>query len=566
MINFLPPLPSGLLFEIGAIIVLATFFAYFARLTKQPLIPAYVIAGVILGPIGLGIVKDIELIHSLSDIGIVFLLFIVGLEINLNKLRGVGLVSTITGIIQVGLTFLLGYLSGLLLGLNTINSVYAGLIIAFSSTLVVIKLLSDKEDLSTFHGRIMVGVLLIQDILVIIALSILSSIGSFSVTKFIFIMVGALLLFGFAWLSSKFVVHKLFKFAAKSEEFMFLLALSTCFLFVALAYMFGFSIAIGGFIAGVVLANLPYHYNIIGRILPLKDFFSTIFFVSLGMQVVISNFVSISKLLLILLGIVILIKPLIISLILAMFGYGKRISFISGLGLAQISEFSLIIIAGASSISPEIFSVTIILAVVSITLTSYIVKYEEKIYNKVNTLFNFLDRISLKHQKLSYSGNPKKTKIILIGAHRMGSIILKAFEKNKDIIKVVDTNPDIINKLIGKKVPCIYGDITNLEILKKLKFSQYNIIISTIPNEDINKRLLSYARTQNPSINIILTAQHLHEALNLYEEGADYVIVPPIMSGEKMSSMLKSIFNKKEALKKFKNLHLKHLLEMNAEL
>lgn len=559
-------LPQGILFEIGIIIILATFFAYFARLTKQPLIPAYVIAGLVLGPIGLGIIKDMHLIQALSDIGVVFLLFIVGLEINLKKLRGVGLVSSIVGIIQVAFIFGLGYLIGLALNFNSINSIYIGLILAFSSTLVVIKLLSDKDEISTFHGRLMVGILLIQDFLVIFALSFLSSIGNFNIGKILMIIIGAFLLLSIGLVSSKFLVHRLFKFAAKSEEFMFLLSISTCFIFVGLSYMFGFSIAIGGFIAGVVLANLPYNYNIIGRILPLKDFFSTIFFVSLGMQIILLNFLDIMKPLFIFLAIVVLIKPLIITILLALFGYGKRTTFIVGIGLAQISEFALILIAeGKNIISPEVFSITIILSVITITITSYILKYDEKIYNTLAPLLGFLDRISLKHQKLSYSGKAKHSTMIIIGAHRMGSIILKSFNNLKDHIKVIDSNPDIIQKLINAKTPCIYGDVTNLEILKKINFIQTKIIISTIPSEENNLTLLAYAKTENPKTEVILTAQHLHEALNLYEAGADYVIVPPIMSGERMSTMLKGVFDKKNKLTKLKNIHLKHLLEMNAE-
>ncbi|MEA3378182.1 MAG: cation:proton antiporter [Nanoarchaeota archaeon] len=557
---------GGLMFDIGLLIILATVFAYLAKLTRQPLIPAYVIAGIVLGPIGLGIIKDMHFIQVLSDIGIVFLLFIVGLEIDLKKLKEVGFVSGVGGIVQVVLTFFLGYVIANALGFNNINSIYTGLILAFSSTLVVIKLLSDREEVATLHGRLMVGFLLIQDILVIFALSFLSQFGSFNYLVLIKILAGALILFGLAALFNKYIVHRIFRFAAKSEELMFLLAITTCFLFVAISNIFGFSIAIGAFIGGVVLANLPYHYNIIGRVLPLKDFFSTIFFVSLGMQLALFNLHNLMKPFLIFLGVVIILKPIIIILILSMFGYGRRISFIAGIGLAQISEFALILIVeGKNILNPDIFTLTILLAVFTITITSYLLKYDEKIYNALAPVLGFLDKLSLKHQKLSYAGKSSSKVVILIGCHRMGSIILKTFDKIQKKVQIVDSNPDIIQNLIMKKLPCLYGDITNLEILKQLNFKKAKIIISTIPSEDNNLILLSYAKNQNPDIKVILTARHLHQALNLYEAGADYVIVPPIMSGERMAVIINGLISKGKDLTKLKNIHLKHLLEMNAD-
>ena len=147
----------------------------------------------------------------------------------------------------------------------------------------------------------------------------------------------------------------------------------------------------------------------------------------------------------------------------------------------------------------------------------------------------------------------------------MGSIILKKFYNSRDHIKVIDTNPDIIHRLIEKKVSCIYGDITNMEVMKKVNYTNARFLISTVPSEDDNMKILSYAKEQNPKLKVILNAQHLHVALNLYEAGADYVIVPPIMSGERISLMLKGLCDNKHDLTELKNIHLKHLLEINAE-
>ncbi|MFH1637968.1 MAG: cation:proton antiporter [Candidatus Woesearchaeota archaeon] len=557
---------AGILFDIGLIIVLSAFLAIFAKLLKQPIIPAYVIAGVIVGPLGLGVIQDTDLIKTFSEIGIMFLLFLVGLEINLSKIRKVGLVSFLGGVLQVLITFFLGYWTASYLGFDFTNSLFLGLILSFSSTMVVIKLLSDKEEIDTLHGRIMIGFLLVQDIIVVALLPFLGSMPSISFISFTSIALGGAALLTIAYLTNKFLVFPVFRFAAQSQEFLFLLSLASCFMFAGLAYAFGFSIAIGAFIGGVALANLPYHYNIIGKVSPLKDFFATIFFVSLGMQITFISIRTIAAPLLIFFLIIVLLKPVVIMLLVNMFGYGKRISFISAIGLAQISEFAFILLAvGSSVISPEVFTSTVLLAVITITLTSYFMKYDEKIYLAIEPALRILDKLSLKSQRMSYSEKDHKKSVLLVGCHRMGTIILKTFSKLKGDVFVVDSNPDVIQRLIHRKVSCIYGDVTNAEVLRRLNVADARILISTIPKEDDSKIILSYAKNINPKIKVIVTAQHLHQALDLYEAGADYVIVPPIMSGERISYMLHNLLSKRVTFKQIKKSHIKHLLDLNAE-
>lgn len=557
---------STFLFDIGLIIILSALLAMIAKLLKQPIIPAYVIAGLALGPVGLGIIQDTELIKTFSEIGIMFLLYLVGLEINLSKIRKVGLVSLLGAVLQVALTFFLGYVAATYLGFSSINSIYLGLVLAFSSTMVVIKLLSDKEQIDTFHGRIMIGFLLVQDVIVVALMPFLASMATVSWVTVASIAMGAAALIIIAYMANRFLVFKIFRFAARSQEFLFLLSLASCFVFAGLAALFGFSIAIGAFIGGVALANLPYHYNIIGRVNPLKDFFATIFFVSLGMQISIVSLKGLAVPLLVFFGIIVVLKPIVTMLLISLFGYGKRISFMCGLGLAQVSEFSFILLAvGSSVISEEVFTATVLLAVVTITLTSYVMKYDERIYLAIEPALRILDKFSVKSQKLSYTERVHKKNIVLIGAHRMGTIILNTVPKLKDRVFVVDSNPDVIQRLIRKKVSCIYGDITNLEVLRRLKIDQARILISTVPNIDDSHVILSFAKNVNPKIKVIATAQHLHHALDLYEKGADYVIVPPIMGGEKIAYMLNNILSKRMTFRDIKKWHIKHLLDLNAE-
>lgn len=555
MLEVIQNLPQTLLFDIGVVIILATFFAYIAKIFKQPLIPAYIIAGIVLGPIGLGIIQDTSIIRNISEIGIIFLLFIVGLEFDLKKIKTVGSTIIITGVLQVILTFLAGYFAATLLGFDSTNAIYAGLILAFSSTMIVIKLLFDEDELSTLHGRIILGVLFIQDLFAIIALSILLGNEGFSLTSVLLILFKLFLFMFFAFLINRYIAYPLFKFAAKSPELLFLLSIAICFVFTLGAYLLNFSIAIGAFFGGLTLANLPYNLNIVARINSLKDFFATIFFVSLGLQLV---FVSLSEIispLFIFLAIVILLKPLIVMIILSLFGYDKRNSFVSSIALAQISEFGLILALSSTQMSSELFSITILLGVVSIGLTAYIIKYELSVYNKTSHLLSIFEKLSKKHKVLGYEYKDYP-QMILFGSDRVGGTFLQSYKQYHKHIFVVDFNPEIIENLKNKRISCMYGDISNLEILKRINFKSAKFIISTIPTDKDNLFLLNYLKDIRYDGAIVMTARTNEDALELYKEGADYVIVPMSKSGEILASLLGKYFDNKKGLFHLKQNHI----------
>jgi Kef-type K+ transport system membrane component KefB len=279
---------QNMFYDIGLMIIVATTFAYFAKLIKQPLIPAYVLTGIILGPV-LGVITNMGTIRMLSEIGITFLLFIVGLEINFKKLKNIGLVATLGGTIQIMVLFSLGFIIASVLGFLPMEALYVGIILSFSSTMVVIKLLSDKRELDTLHGRLIVGFLLTEDFFAILALSILPILNDFSILLLASSLLKGVSIVIAAWLASKYVFPKMFKFAAKSQELLFLMSIAVCFIFATLFSYIGLSIIIGAFIAGVTLANLPYNVQIISKVSSLKDFFATIFFVSLGLELILTS-------------------------------------------------------------------------------------------------------------------------------------------------------------------------------------------------------------------------------------------------------------------------------------
>ncbi len=549
----------SILFDIGILIVLSAILANIARTLRQPLILGYVFAGILLGPVGFAVIKNLDLISTISELGITFLLFIVGLELDLKKFREIGSLVFITGAVQVLLTFFLGFLFARIY-FGVVEATYIGLILAFSSTMIVIKLLSDKNHLETLHGRIILGILLVQDILVVIALPILSTFSNLNLESISISLFKGFLLFVIALFANRFIFYYILRLTAKIQELLFVSAISICFLFAGLAYYLGFSIAIGAFLAGVSLASFPYNLEIVGRIKSLKDFFSVLFFASLGVQLVFTGISSKIPLILGLIVITLILKPIIVFIILKMFGHQNRTAFLSGLSLAQISEFSLVIAAlGISfgAISTTTFSITIIVAIITITLTSYFMAFDDKIFSLFNKFLIPFER-QASRKELENLPNKLKDHIVLIGAHRMGTRIIKALRKKKENLFVVDFNPEIIKKLIKHDIHCIYGDLGNIDILESLHLEKAKIVISTIPSTHEDLLLINVAREKNKKILIFTTAKTVGEALTLYNQGADFVILPEMLAGDKLADYIRYLDAK--AIRRWGSFYYKRLL------
>ena len=555
---------EAIFFQIGVMIVLATVGAYFARILKQPLIPAYILAGIILGP-GFHLIQNSEVIKSFEVTGIAFLLFIVGLELSFKHLRDVGKIGFIGGSIQVLLLFAVGFMLAHALGFIGIEAAYVGLIVAFSSTMIVIKLLSDKKELMTLHGKMIIGILLMQDILAIFALTALSSVhdGFNSATLFYaFIQAGAIL--ALAYGASRWVFPLMFKYAARSQELFFLLALSVCFIFSIVFSYLGFSIAIGAFVAGVALANLTYNVEIIAKVKSLKDFFSTLFFVSLGLGITIPDLRGILKPLILLTLVVILVKPLVVMFLCSFFGYTKKVSFLTALSLAQVSEFSIIIATlglELGHISQNLFTITVLLIIITLILTAYFIKFDFLLYSFFSRWLNVFDLMSTgKHlQYLPQKQQDLDYDVILVGYDRIGYNVLKSLERLKQSFIVIDYNPDLIKRLVSRKIPCIYGDIGDDEIMERLNFKHAKLVISTIPTMEDNKRITKHLRAVNKKAVLFVTANVIEEAMELYKLGADYVVLPHFLGGERVSTLVEEYSTDLKKVIKNKLAHIDEL-------
>ncbi|MFC1666174.1 cation:proton antiporter, partial [Nanoarchaeota archaeon] len=368
--------------QLAIILFTAFIVSYIARAFKQPIIIGYIVAGMIISPFILEAGASKEIITIFSEFGIAFLLFIVGLHLNPKIIKEVGTTSLFIGTGQIILTFILTFIISKLIGFNTITSVYVSIALTFSSTIIIMKLLSDKRQLDSLYGKISIGILIIQDLVAIGVLMFMSSFSSdSSLTSFALrgLLGGGsaiiiLFLIGF------FVLPRFIKNIAKSQELLFLFSICWCFVVAAGFIWLGFSLEIGALIAGIVLSISPYSTEISSRIRPLRDFFVIIFFIILGLNIQLNNIHSIALNAIILSIIALVFKPIILMMIGTLFGYTKRTNFLVGSTLAQISEFSLIVLGlgvAIGHISQEILSTMILTSIITITLSTYFIIYSE---------------------------------------------------------------------------------------------------------------------------------------------------------------------------------------------
>ncbi|MCL6500731.1 MAG: cation:proton antiporter [Candidatus Pacearchaeota archaeon] len=547
-------LTPSVLVSISLVVIVAAFLAFISKLLKQEIVIAYVVAGIVLGPLVLGLIQDKTVINGFAEIGITFLLFTVGLEMSFKKLKGGIKDSLIAGIIQVVTVTLVSYFILVAFAFSRVEALWLGVAIAFSSTVVVTKILADKNELNTLHARFIIGIMLAQDILAIVVLAVLTK--EFTIPFIAFTLTKIILLVLLAFLAT-FVAKGIFKKASSSVELLFIISLAFLFLFVLLAYFLNFSIAIGAFAAGIILANTPYKLEIETGTKALRDFFSVMFFVSIGMLLANISKDIILPLIPVLL-VLIVFEPLVTALVLRFKGYKTRTCLDIGFSFAQLSEFTLILMLSALSlgiISQKAFDLIVLAAVISIAITPYTIKLGKPLY----PIFKFLDKIKTSAEEERPLASKKA--IFLFGCHRMGSVFLKNLEKDKEKIFVVDFDPEIIKSLTKKKISCAYGDISNVEFINKLPIENAELVLSTVPKKEENLLLLKTIKARNRHAFIAVVAEKIHDALELYDAGADYVIMPFITGAEHSIELIKNL--DKQEFKKFRGEQIKYLEELH---
>lgn len=548
--------------QFSLILSVVLLVSVITRLLKQPLIIGYIISGIVVGPFFLNLVKDTQIINTFSEMGIAFLLFIVGLRLSPKVIKEVGKISLLTGIGQILFTSLIGYAIGILVGFQPIIALYIAIAMTFSSTIIIMKLLSDKDALEKLYGKISIGFLLVQDIVAIFILIIISSIasgaGAFDV--FLNTILKGIIILGFLIPIGYYFLPKLGDFFAKSQEFLFLFAISWGF---GLSFIFlhaGFSIEVGALIAGIILSMSPYSYEISSKLKPLRDFFIISFFIILGSQM---GFGNIGHLLIpaIVFSLFILIgNPLIVMILMGASGYCKKTGFMAGLTVAQISEFSLILISlgvKTGSLTQEILSFVTIVGLVTIAGSTYLILYSDKIFDKIAPFLTIFEKKNIKEKEKP----DKNYDYVLLGYNRIGFSITKAFKKLRKKFLVVDYNPDVVKELKKEGINSIYGDVDDSDFLEDLEFDKASIIVSTIPEKETNRLILDIINRKKAKPIVILTARQIEDAFELYYSGADYVILPHFLGGEYTSKLIENAKDNRRIYKKEKRKELKILRE-----
>src|SRR3989338_1385493 len=554
---------GGIFLELGVIVIIATALGLLARLLKQPPLLAYLITGVLLGPSVLNLLASAELLRTLSSIGIAFLLFIVGLNLNARVLKEVGPIALVTGIGQVLFTAVIGYAITRWLGFAPLPALYISVALTFSSTIIIVKLLSDKNDLDTLYGKIALGFLIVQDFIAIAAIILISGMQQAAQPGAALLSTagkGVLLLAG-VYLLYKLLLPRLFSSLARSQELLFLGGISWCFGLALASSWLGFSIEIAAFLAGISLAALPYHYELASRVRPLRDFFLVVFFVVLGAQLLLSSGAPLLWPAVLLSLFVLIGNPLIVFILVALFGYTSRTSFLAGLTVAQISEFSLIVMAlglQAGHVDDAAVSLVGLVGVLTIGLSTYLIIYGDRLYRRFAPLLAPFERRRRRREQHETVRNAQHD-VILIGSHRMGSSIYQSLRRQRFSTLVVDFNPVLIKALEHQQVPYFYGDASDSETLETLQQFRPKTIISTIPSFDDTVTLLHRFRRARPQPVIFVTASTIDDALALYKQGADYVVLPHFIGGEHLSLLIERFRNRKARLKRHRQRHIREL-------
>lgn len=547
--------------ELSTVIAVAVGVSIIMRLIRQPLILGYILSGLLVGPTFLDLIHSTETFETFSTIGIALLLFIIGLGMNVSELRKLGkpiFIAASTTLLTIGA---MGYTVGSLMGFSRNEALITAFSLFFSSTIIIVKILSDKKEANRLHGQIAIGVILLDDLVATLALLFVAAgeNGGLGVGEIALLLSkGVLLSLGLFLANTRLLVH-LSKLMATSQELLFLFALAWGFGVASVFDLAGFSIEVGALFAGVALANLPYTQEISARLKPLRDFFVVLFFITLGERLVLTDLSSSLVAALILAVIVIIVKPLAIIGSLGFLGYPKRVAFKAGINLSQISEFSIILVLLAQSsgmVGEHLAAIITLVAIITITSSTYLMHYD-------NQLFLLFDRIKFKmfeketvHRERHGRG---AAQLVLFGYHKGGHEFVQTFKEMGKKYVVVDYDPSVIDVLERQNIPYIYGDASDIELLDELGIERAKLIVSTVTEFEVTSQMLANIRRISPDVVIICHAENQTEALQLYEQGATYVMIPHYIGSEKVSAFIHQKGLDKDAFEQFRERHIGHL-------
>lgn len=529
--------------EIAALLVMAAAIGFFGIILRQPLIVSFIVVGLIAGPSALNVVQSDEQISLLSALGIAVLLFLVGIKLDVKLIRSLGAVSLLTGLGQVAFTSIFGYLIGLALGLGAVTSLYVAVALTFSSTIIIVKLLSDKREIDSLHGQIALGFLIVQDLVVVLAMIVLSAIGigaagdghgGGSVTM---VLVSGVAMVAIVIVFVRYVANPLTERLARAPELLVIFAIAMAAMFAAAGDIVGLGKEVGGLLAGVALASTPYRETIAARLAPLRDFLLLFFFIALGSALDLSLLGTHVTGAIIFSLFVLIGNPLIVLVIMGALGYRKRTGFLAGLTVAQISEFSLIFVAMGVSlghVQADALGLVTMVGLVTIAASTYMITYSHQLYAVFERHLWVFERKGTPREPSEAGAHLNDGhKVIIFGLGRFGTAIGLRLQKRGIKVLGVDFNPLAIRRWRELGLATEFGDATDPEFVSELPLPQAEWIVSTVPiyptglsHEDTRTTLIQLTRTSGFRGRIAVASHHPRDTEELCASGADLVLEP----------------------------------------
>jgi len=523
--------------EFSVLLLLAATAGVIAIRLRQPVLIAYIIIGIVAGPAVLGVVSAHDQIDLLAQVGVAILLFVVGLKLDLQHIRHIGPVALATGLGQLTFTIVIGFLLILAMGRGWVEALYVAVALTFSSTIIVVKLLSDKREIDSLHGRIAVGFLIVQDLAVVVAMMVMSTLRHDGEHSSLWTLAGSLSLrisiaaIGL-FLLMRYVLPPLVARMAQSQELLLIFAIAWGTGLAALGETAGFSKEAGAFIAGFSLASTPYRDAINARLTGIRDFLLLFFFIDLGAKL---DFTSLSGEVgpAILLALFVLIgNPLIVLAIMGYMGYRKRTGFLCGLTVAQISEFSIIFIAMGISlghVNSNALGLTTLVGLITIALSTYMILYSHQLYQWVSPWLDLFERkqpfreASIAEAECEMSA----ADVIVVGLGVYGSRLALSLQQNGFQVIGVEFDPETVRTLQQQGLQVRYGDCTASEFLESLPLKQTRCLISTLPTLAANRELLRCLAELPHQLQIAVVVRDETQSIHL-AAGANITLLYPL--------------------------------------
>ncbi len=523
--------------EFALVLGIAVVFGALGAALRQPLIVAFIAAGIVIGPSGLDLVTMKDEMQLLATVGISLLLFLVGLRLDPAIIRSTGSVALATGLGQVAFTSIVGFFICLAMGMTVIASTYVAVALTFSSTIIIVKLLSDKREIDSLHGRIAVGFLIVQDIVVVLAMIALSAIGAAegnsklaaAAQSAVLVIVNGLGLLAAIVVLMKYVLPTLVHRIARSQELLVLTAITWAVVLATVGDLLGFSREVGAFLAGISLAPTPFRETLSARLVSVRDFLLLFFFLHLGASLEVAALGARAGAAAVLSAFVLIGNPLIVLIIMGGMGYRRRTSFLAGLTVAQISEFSLILAALGHSlghIDTETLGLVTVVGLVTIALSTYMIIYSHRLYDWLSGPLRLFERRTPFRESADEAEPSETSEYLLIGLGRYGGIIADELRSHEKRTLGVDFDPEVVSHWNKRGRPAIYGDATDPEFAAGMALQNIRWIICAIPDYRANVHIVRAFREVGYSGGIAVNAHHKAQADALQAAGADLILNP----------------------------------------